>query len=569
MTKKSAPANPQAIVKLISEIGEDPEKFDSVIEEWNTLFELSSGQVERSFADVDVEAFNRSGEPSEHARHSAVGRKVADMLETFESPAYLVRENGKILTQNKAALEAFNLGAEASLDDLPLDLESDAPLADVIRDSLKPSRNSSEAMLKRAFARSNDSPLTLSITPSKPLINGQGEALVFVVDARWKTAAAGLIKREFDLTNSERELLEAFLDGQTTQEMANQRKRSHATIRTQFHSLMTKMGARSQTELFRNALSVSQFVDKIDEIAEVLRHPHRKRVDLMRPGGRSVEITLSGDLSGKPYVFIQSSANYTFERKIEQVFHDAGICMLSICQPGCGDTDPPLEGAPAQETMAQDISAVLDQLGHDKCILMTSNLTSPFLYRVSRYLPHRLHGLVQIAGPIPQSYCKADDDVLPWSKGLTRAVQTNQAMADFIIGKGVPIWIKMGPKAFINIQFRKNRALQERLTQPETFTELIRAFEVTTAQGPEVLKQELKTSFQDFVDDIKATDAPILQVHGSQDEYFPIKAARAFAEAFAPRVTLMEIPDAGFGPLDTHAREIVDQMIAFAQSCER
>ena len=566
MTKKSAPANPQGIVKLISEIGDDPEKFDTLIEEWNTLFELSSGQVERTFADVDAKAFDTGGSVSEHAQHSSVGRKVAEMLETFESPAYLVRENGNILTQNKAAIEAFNLGPEASLDDLPLDLETHAPIADVIRDSLKPSRNSTEALLKRAYARSNDGPLTLSITPSKPMINGRGEALVFVVDARWKTAAAGLIKREFDLTNSERELLEAFLDGQTTQEMAENRKRSHATIRTQFHSLMTKMGARSQTELFRNALSVSQFVDKIDEIAEVLRHPHRKRVDLMRPGGRSVEITLSGDLTGKPYVFIQSSGNYTFERKIEQVFHKAGICVLSVCQPGCGETDPPLKSISLQETMAQDICAVLDQLGHDKCILMTSNLTSPFLYKVSRHLSDRLLGMVQIAAAMSQSFCRNDDDVVAWSKGLTRAMTAYPAMADFIAKSGVSAWVKMGHKAFMKIQFRKHKALLERVLQPEIFAEHLRAFEVSTSQGVSTLTHEVKAAYEDFTDDIKATEVPILVVHGTNDEIFSIKAARTFAAAFAPRVTLMEIPDAGFGPLDTHAREIVDALIAFAQT---
>ena len=86
------------------------------------------------------------------------------------------------------------------------------------------------------------------------------------------------MRQGFRFSAQEQELLEAFLDNQTTQDMAQNRNRSHATIRTQFHSLMTTMGVRSQTELLRNALFVSQFVDKINAIAEVLRHPHRKRI---------------------------------------------------------------------------------------------------------------------------------------------------------------------------------------------------------------------------------------------------------------------------------------------------
>jgi len=538
------------------------------MEEWNALFETQTGDIERSFADVEAAAFSTIGSVPENARNSSVRRKVAEMLETFESPAYLVRENGKILAQNKAALQTFDLGSEATLDELPLDLDADIPIADVIRDCLAPGRNATEAVLKRAFSRVDESPLTLSITPSKQLANGRGEALVFVVDARWKTAAAGLIKREFDLTNSERELLEAFLDGQTTQDMAENRGRSHATIRTQFHSLMTKMGARSQTELFRNALSVSQFVDKVEEIAEMLRHPYRKRFDILRPGGRNVEVTLSGDFSGRPFVFIQSATNYTFERQIEQVFHDSGICVLSICRPGAGDTDPPLDGVSVMEATAQDIVALLDLLGHSCCVLMTSNLSVAFMYGVSRFMSPQLVGMVQIAAPVPIKYSQTDDDAVPWSKGMARAMKSNRHMADFIATAGVTAWTKMGHKAFMTVQFRKHKALLERIFQDETLAEHMRAYNAASAQGRAVLTYEVKSAYEDFSDAIRATEVPVLVVHGADDEIFSIKSVRRFAADFEGRVTLIELPNVGFGPLDTHATQIVAEMIAFAQKCE-
>ena len=569
MSKKPINRNSNAIVKLITEGGDDPEGFDTLMEEWNALLEIQTGEVERSFADVEAAALSTISAMPDDARQSSVGRKVADMLETFESPAYLVRENGEILTQNKAAFQTFDLGVDATLDDLPLDLEANIPIATVIRDCFAPNRNSTESVLKRAFSSLDDSSLTLSITPSKPIQSGRGEALVFVVDGRWKMAAAGLIKHEFDLTNSERELLEAFLDGQTTQDMATNRGRSHATIRTQFHSLMTKMGARSQTELFRNALSVSQFVDKVEDIAEVIRHPYRKRVDLMRPGGRSVEVTLSGDFSGRPFVFIQSLANYTFERKIEQVFHEAGICVLSICRPGAGDTDPPVDGSTVHETMGGDIEAVLSQLGQSQCVLMTTNMTSAFMYRTARRMSGYLMGMIQIAAPVPVAYSHNEDDAVPWSKGMTRAMQAYPAMADFIVKAGVTAWMKMGMKAFIQVQFRKHKELLERTLQPEPLAEHNRNFDVSKAQGAAILAYDVKSSYEDFRDDIRATDVPILAVHGSHDPHFAIKAVRRFAADFGERVSLMEIPDAGFGPFDTHAKQISEAMIIFAEMCDR
>jgi DNA-binding CsgD family transcriptional regulator len=268
MAQKAANPRPEAIVKLLGASVNEPHQFNELMRTWNTLFEAGHWDSADSFADVEAAAITSVAAVPDAAPHAAVGRQVGEMLEKFKSPAYLVRENGLIKAQNSAAYLAFHLGAGATLADLPLSLEMDNQINTVVQSSLEPGKNRYDAILKRAYSEADDRPLTLSITPSKPIQNGEGEALVFVVDARWKTAAAGLIKREFDLTEAERALLEAFLDGQTTQDMATNRNRSHATIRTQFHSLMTKMGARSQTELFRNALSVSQFVDEIGLIAK-------------------------------------------------------------------------------------------------------------------------------------------------------------------------------------------------------------------------------------------------------------------------------------------------------------
>jgi DNA-binding NarL/FixJ family response regulator len=178
------------------------------------------------------------------------------MLDQFQSPVFLVRENGRVITQNTVAMRTYEIGPDDFLDDLPFDLDKDESIADVVRGTLNPSRNMHDAILKRAFSKDNENSVALSIAPSKPLAAGQGEALVFVVDAQWKTESAGLIKREFDLTEAEKELLVAFINGQSTTDMAAARKRSHATVRTQFHSLMTKMGARNQVDLFRNAMSI-------------------------------------------------------------------------------------------------------------------------------------------------------------------------------------------------------------------------------------------------------------------------------------------------------------------------
>ena len=561
-SKKSAP-RAEEIVELLGEAVNEPERFIELIGTWNRFFELGNFQDGQSFAEVEAAAITSVVAMSEATPHTSVGRQVGEMLEKFESPAYLVRENGRIKAQNSAAFVAYNLGADATLADLPLSLEMDTQVNSVVRASLEPGKNRYDAVLKRAYSDDDDRPLTLSITPSKPIENGEGEALVFVVDARWKTAAAGMIKREFDLTVAERELLEAFLDGQTTQDMAQNRNRSHATIRTQFHSLMTKMGARTQTELFRNALSVSQFVDKISAIAQVLRHPHRKRADILRPGGRSVEVTMAGDFSGLPIVFLQNPLNYRFESTNEQILHDAGLCMLSICRPGYGDTDPPAKGDCPIKTAADDIEALLDQLGHDKTVLMTTKNTSPYMYALSQPLEHRLNGLIPCSAFLPYAYFDAATSQSSWAKGLAHALKQHPSVAHFFLKGGTRAWAKMGAKMFFSAQLHGDKDLLAPLLRPTFLAESQHALETAAKQGTAGMAVEIKASFSDFSADIDATNLPILIVHGEKDELFPIPGVRKFAQDNSSRVHLLELSDVGTEAINLVGAEIFDAIKSF------
>lgn len=531
------------------------------MEAWNSIFEISGRMGDSSFAAVEKAAIASTVSDTNVPPNTAVDRHVAQLLEQFSTPAFLARESGQIVTQNAAALRQYRVGPDDTLDDLPFALERDEAISDILRATLSPARNVPDAVLKRAYSDSDGGAITLSITPSRQ--NGRAEALVFVVDARWKTSAAGLIKREFDLTEAERALLEGFLDGQTTQDMARTRGRSHATVRTQFHSLMTKMGARSQTELFRNALSVSQFVDSVNEISEILRHPHRKRVDLVRPGGRSVEVTMAGDLSGRPIVFLQNSHTYTFQSRIEQAFFDAGYCILSICRPGHGDTDPISDGTSYYEGFAADVCALLDQLGFDDCTIMSTNTSSAVGYCLAAAMPNRLIGIIQVAACAPVPHLREDDINVPWVKGMFRAARSTPTIYRFMVKTGLRAYAAMGDARFSKIQFMNDPAEYERARQPEAARESQHALTTLTKQGVGPAIEQVELAFHDYTDIVAQSDMPILMVHGADDQVFGASAIRRFAEALADRATYVEIPGATFSAMTSHTDAVIAEIDSF------
>ncbi len=566
MTNKSQFVTETDIVKLIRDADDNPKCFDALIEDWNSIFSLSKESGKNTFDKVEEAALSSIASMNEAAPKTTLGRRIGDLLEQFDSPAYLVKDNGRIAAQNSAAHQTYNISSEGTLDDLPIDLEQSERITEIICSSLRPGRNAYDAVLKRAHSTIDGSTATLSIAPSISAKGGKSTALVFIINARWKTRATALLKREFDLTTAEQELLEGFLNGQTTQAMAKTRQRSHATVRTQFYSLMGKMGAATQTDLLRNALSVSQFVDQIEEIAEVIRHPHRKRVDIVRPGGRSVEVTMSGDFNGKPIVFFQDAVRYTFEGKIEQAFHDAGYCILSICKPGYGNTDPVPNGADFQNTFASDICSLLDQLGYDRCLLMSMNTSSAAMFAISSRLLSRINGMIQIAAAAPSSYLQKVDAAIPMGQAIINSTNNHPSLKLFLIKSGYHTWKALGQEQFFKLQFRSHPIELEQATRPEFIREANAAFDIATRQGFNSIIADTLNAFSDFREDVLSTKLPILIIHGNNDLVFAIDAVRKFASDFSSRVTFVELHDAGFSAMATHTNEIINHITDFSRA---
>ncbi len=566
MKKASDNISEDDVLKMLRNIDDDPASYDALIDNWNLIFDLGRQQGNDTFGKLEDAASSHIPSITEAASSAAspIGWRVGHLLEQFDSPAYLVKQNGQVTAQNSAASRTYQIGPSGSLDALPFALEQGEWISDVVRTSLKPGRNSHDAVLRRAFSTTSDSSVTLSIAPSMAAKSGEGTALVFVIDARWKTDAAELIKREFDLTRAEKELLIAFLDGQTTQDMAEARQRSHETIRTQFHSLMVKMSAQSQTELLRNALSVSQFVDQVEEIAEVVRHPHRKRVDIVRPGGRSVEITMAGDLAGTPLVFLQDAVTYTFTGKVEQVFRDKGYCVLSMCRPGYGDTDPPLAGEPYLETFAADLDALLDQLGHRTCMLLSAGTSSTFMFGASQYFSDRITGLIQLDAAVPRSYFDDMHTSSSWAQGALNAAEKHGVLQEFVIKSGIRAWKKIGSARFMRAQFRNASVGElELVTEPEALRESQRALDIATKQNLDYLVADTFRAFSDYKAEVAATKLPILVIHGVDDSVFPIGAIRDFAKDYGDRTTLIELPNAGFLSINKHTDVVMEHIAEF------
>ncbi|WP_147436004.1 hypothetical protein [Litoreibacter meonggei] len=117
----------------------------------------------------------------------------------------------------------------------------------------------------------------------------------------------------------------------------------------------------------RNTLAISQFFQDMAPIADVAGHPFRKQFDIIRPGGRSLDVTLAGDMSGLPVIILSTLCRHTYPAWYEEELANGGILAIHMWRQGHGRSDPLPNGSDIVQGMADDLIAPLDQLEIKRC----------------------------------------------------------------------------------------------------------------------------------------------------------------------------------------------------------
>lgn len=366
-----------------------------------------------------------------------------------------------------------------------------------------------------------------------------------------------MLRQQFGLTKAEAEVLINFVDGESTQEIAKKRERSHETIRAQFQSIRSKIGARNQTELLRATLSVSGFVKDIGEIAHAVEHPHRRNAIILRKGGRRVELTMMGDFDGDPALMIANAQNYTFNAEVEKELNNAGICLISVCTPGSGHTDPAPTWPERSEYLFQDVEAVLDQLEIKKCLMFAYNSSCTNAYMVTNNLQGRFYHLAHVAAPPPLKFMRSIMSQSTHLNGILQAGLTHPALKKLLFRTALKAWVTMGTKSYLKMQFSSRKLESKTIFSGENLREYENALAVNTLGGVKAAAEDLGGSLDDWTSEVRKLLVDITVIHGKQDSLFTIDNTRNYANHFPEKIEMIEIENAGFPLLQSHTKTVV------------
>jgi len=167
----------------------------------------------------------------------------------FEAVA-LISRSGKVVYRNRAAERIFSnaVGVALSPDDRLVAATSDA------RAELSKALGQCVAPAPIAVPRLEQPPLVLNLQPLPPHMQGAfgAMALLFISDPLAKpTDRTEALRSAYGLTKAEARLVQALSEGVSLKHVASRLQITYETARTHLRRILSKTGARRQSELVR------------------------------------------------------------------------------------------------------------------------------------------------------------------------------------------------------------------------------------------------------------------------------------------------------------------------------
>jgi pimeloyl-ACP methyl ester carboxylesterase/DNA-binding CsgD family transcriptional regulator len=395
---------------------------------------------------------------------------------------------------------------------------------------------------------------------------GARHAVLLVVSGFfWQEQTETVLRNAFQLTAAEARLVGRLAGGLSIADIASRTGRSEGTLRAQVHAVLSKSGARSQTDLVRLALMLNQAVPTQPEAGPepfLPARPDRQLVEhhVRMPDGRNLNVLSIGDQNGRPFIWTMSTLGLgRWHRQAEAMLAGAGLRMLVPLRAGFGHSSQPPPGEHIHALAATDMIAMMTHFGMARSLIVATGDDLPIALRLAKAAPARVSGIIGIGAGFPIRTREQYARLHP----MTRFFRANARFAPLAmpyLAKLVRAQIRSrGTLAFTT------RALQDRpvdkaiLEDPGTAAAISDGFQPMIGAGircDKAFAAEVIAIHQDWPDGFGDVDCPVTLIHGEHDGNAPIATARDYA-AMYPNWRLKVYPDAGQLVAYQHWRDLM------------
>jgi pimeloyl-ACP methyl ester carboxylesterase/DNA-binding CsgD family transcriptional regulator len=241
------------IIDRIYQIALEPSSLEAFIDFWH-----ETGLADE-LADFDTayKAHLQRG-VSFLQRGETMGPDLAEYLQPYHNlAAFVVVGSLTVEASNSGARSAFGVKVGDSLDQLDLPEDIRSALIHTTQDILNRSEHS-ERILKAELATKGGAMLFRIVRLAEIVEDGPA-ALIVSTHFHWREKIGTLLGNVFQLTKAEQDVVRLLTEGHDTKSIATTRNTGEGTVRGQIKSIAAKMNLRSQKDIVRLVMALSEF----------------------------------------------------------------------------------------------------------------------------------------------------------------------------------------------------------------------------------------------------------------------------------------------------------------------
>ena len=379
-----------------------------------------------------------------------------------------------------------------------------------------------------------------------------------------------LLKDAFGLTPAEADILELVLQGKTPSEIGKIRNRKLPTVRSQLKSLLSKTSTSSQIELIRMAAGLTTWLPYSNgapknqhQSGDGPDYSFAKRYRLLTHQNRLIDYSFRGSKEGSTALYFHDEFfGDTITPTFEKYLVENSIRLLCVFRPGYGDTSDAGSRKVSQETIAQDIQAVLQQTGIRTPIPIVAHGVG--MHRAVMFAqknPKLIKSIVGVRASVPWDF-KSDFVREPrFIRFVVLLSKSAPKSFEFVTKAGYKYFLRYGAEEFLKRYFVTAEADKVALqSNDEIMAAIDEGGKHAFKNGPSGLARDLVASKQSWRVAFEALSCPITLLIGEDDPTTRFQRSMQLAKA-NPRVKIHTIKDAGHLALFSHPDLVIEPIL--------
>ena len=489
------------------------------------------------------------------AGHDPLYRLVND----HSAPALALNESGQVVALNVGAAQLFELRSGDGLVALGISPEAFHQFKERLATAQGPT-------LLKAYRKGTDRnalPLVLVGMYQRKL----NTFVLNTLQQHWPESIDLAFADVFGLTISERNILALLSRGCASEEIAEERGSSVATVRQQVKSLLQKLGAKSQVQAATLAASAATAMDSGTTKGDILAPDYddfpmsihetlrdHRRIGWRRfgkPGGVQV-LYLHGPSFG--------AGDFPEERKVAWRL---GLDVIAPERAGYGRTDPPDKQADSLICQCDDVLTVLSELGIEYITVLSHEVALIPALALARRPEVAVTGIVSVSAAPPFKELEQINAMPAHQAIFIQAARHAPWLARLMIRLLILRMRKLGPEHWPEVIFDGVEPDESIIRRSALKPGVIATYGFYINQLGAGYLEDLKIMLEDWNYLLEEMSAPIRLLHGTCNQTTPVAHLEIF-RSINPQVQVELVEGEGLTLAVSRTEQVYSALLEMA-----